>query len=210
MHPALPKQLRPDPAYAPVPHQPWTSHPGTPTPAQCWQSAELVSFLRDDVNLTCLHLIMPNSTRIAVILCGVKHGPAPLSPAAPEPTKVADAAPPAAAAKPAPAVVGSALVHHGLLCSTCSFMAGMIGIFCWWYVLSLPQQHPPARSPACGGPARDTQSPKLNIIQPSEERERQAPPAPYGGLGQGARGPGKDQAEGETGGGNSTKGCLLQ
>lgn len=111
--------------------------------------------------------------------------------------------------EPDPAVMPSAAgsswlsLHH--VCY--SFTAGMKSLFCKWYMLSLPQQHPPGKHIPQHTRVlhRDTRSPELNIIQRSEEQERRAPPATYGGLGQRARGPGKDEGEGETGGGNSTK-----
>lgn len=182
MHPALPKQLRSGLAYAPVLHQPWTSpllnasHPGTPMPARCWQRCRAGLFSE---RLCQPYLFWSGDAQLHTyssdLFQGMSVGRLLLSPLAPAPTKAADAAPPAAAAGPDPAVMPSAAGSSWLslqrLCS--SFMAGMKGTFCKWYMLSLPQRYLPGKyiPQHVGVLHRDTQSPKLNIIQRSEERE---------------------------------------
>lgn len=85
-------------------------------------------------------------------------------------------------------------------------MVGMKGVFCKWYVLILPQQHPPGKHVPqnVGVLHKDLQSPKLNSHQRSE-RDKHHQLCVVGWVRGSVRGPGKDQGEGEPGKGKSTK-----
>ena len=112
MHPALPKQLGSDLAQAPALRQPSTpplpnaSHPGIPMPARCWQRCRAGLFLE---GLCQPHSSPSRDAQLHAHSSDLFQGQLELlSPVAPAPTEAADAAPPAAAAEPDPAVMPSA------------------------------------------------------------------------------------------------------